>query len=368
MADHDNTVAQIVIAATYPTEIAARADYERLVELRRSPALQHAHAALLVRDDKDLRIEQHSFDTMDTAGFGTVIGIVAGAALAAVFPPLGLAVAAAALAGGVGGGLLGGVVGAAVGHLEGEVSRADLDAVGGVLRSGQAALLVAADAEFAARVRAEMVETTAVITVDVTGENLAEAYQAVSRVLESSDVAAAHALAAAEPDVAMLLRYAQRTDLADDLTEAQSAQLQSIAADLAGELQQHAPSHAEHAAIDRGARVVADLAMAHTGDDELQRLAASLGEADDLARRFYASAARGSRPPVPPKDAIERVRAYASDAVQQQQTQDLLERNGATPVEKGAVTRALHTIVDVAGRLSADVDAAVARTNEALDI
>jgi uncharacterized membrane protein len=147
----EDAVQQIIVSATYADEIAARADYERLVEFREVAKLEHVHAALLVRDaDGELRVEQHSFATKDVAGVGAVVGIVAGATLAAVFPPLGLAVAGAALAGGLGGALLGGAVGAAIGHLEGGVSKEQLADIGRVLRSGQAALVVSSDASHAA--------------------------------------------------------------------------------------------------------------------------------------------------------------------------------------------------------------------------
>jgi hypothetical protein len=176
-----------------------------------------------------LRVEQHSFEANDVAGVGAVVGIVAGATLAAIFPPLGLAVAGAALAGGVGGALVGGAVGSAIGHLEGGVSKQQVEDIGRVLRSGQAALVVSSDASRAADLHDLLRDAEIRQTVDVAGASVDDAYEAVGRALASEPADAAHAAAAVELDVRVLLEYAECPDRAGTLTASEQEVLSGLA-------------------------------------------------------------------------------------------------------------------------------------------
>ena len=125
MADVDGMFLYI---GTYPSEDAARADYEVVKDLHALDAVGTYDAAVVTKDasgkvhvNKDEMATRHG-------GWG---GAAAGAVVGILFPPslLGAAV-------------VGGAVGAASGHLWRGISRSEVKELGEVIDAGQAALLV----------------------------------------------------------------------------------------------------------------------------------------------------------------------------------------------------------------------------------
>lgn len=113
---------------TYPSESAARADYDVVKDLHAVEAVGTYDAAVVTKDasgkvhvNKDEMATRHG-------GWG---GAAAGAVLGILFPPslIGAAV-------------VGGAVGAASGHLWRGISRSDVKELGELIDAGQAALLV----------------------------------------------------------------------------------------------------------------------------------------------------------------------------------------------------------------------------------
>ena len=113
---------------TYPTEAAARDDYELVKDLHALDVVGTYDAALITKDaagkvlvNKDEMATRHG-------GWG---GAAAGAVVGMLFPP--------AL---IGSALVGGAIGAASGHLWRGLSRSDVKELGDLLDAGEAALLV----------------------------------------------------------------------------------------------------------------------------------------------------------------------------------------------------------------------------------
>ncbi len=113
---------------TYPSEVAARDDYEVVKALHSVDVVGTYDAAVITKDEKG---KVHvSKDEMATrhGGWG---GAAAGAVVGLLFPP--------AL---IGSALVGGAIGAASGHLWRGLSRSDVKELGDLIDAGQAALLV----------------------------------------------------------------------------------------------------------------------------------------------------------------------------------------------------------------------------------
>jgi uncharacterized membrane protein len=113
---------------TYPTEAAARDDYELVKDLHALDVVGTYDAALITKDaagkvlvNKDEMATRHG-------GWG---GAAAGAVIGMLFPP--------AL---IGSALVGGAIGAASGHLWCGLSRSDVKELGELIDTGEAALLV----------------------------------------------------------------------------------------------------------------------------------------------------------------------------------------------------------------------------------
>jgi uncharacterized membrane protein len=130
VAKTDNT---FVYVATYPDEMAARADYQAVKELHAS-GLVGAYDAALVTKDADGHVHANKDET--ATRHGAWWGIAAGAAVGLLFPPSVLGAAAA-----------GGAIGAVSGHLAKGMSRSRAKELGDFIDPGQAGLVVVGDAK-----------------------------------------------------------------------------------------------------------------------------------------------------------------------------------------------------------------------------
>ena len=113
---------------TYPDEVSARHDYERVKELHLAGAIGTYDAAVITKDDAGkVHVNKDEMATRHGAWGGAAAGAVVGI----LFPPsiIGTAIVGAAI-GGVGG------------HLWRGMSRADVKELGDVIDDGQAALII----------------------------------------------------------------------------------------------------------------------------------------------------------------------------------------------------------------------------------
>ena len=125
MAKADGT---FVYIATYPDELAARADYEAVKELH-SSGLVGAYDAAVVTKDSRGKVHENKDET--ATRHGAWWGIAAGAAVGVLFPPAVLGAAAA-----------GGVIGAVSGHVAKGMSRSQAKELGDFIDPGEAGLVV----------------------------------------------------------------------------------------------------------------------------------------------------------------------------------------------------------------------------------
>ena len=113
---------------TYPSEAAARDDYDVVKDLHSVDVIGTYDAAVITKDAKGkVHVNKDEMATRH-GGWG---GAAAGAVVGMLFPP--------AL---IGSALIGGAIGAASGHLWRGLSRSDVKELGDLIDAGQAALLV----------------------------------------------------------------------------------------------------------------------------------------------------------------------------------------------------------------------------------
>jgi uncharacterized membrane protein len=117
-----------IYIGTYPSEVAARADYDVVKDLHSAGAVGSYDAAVITKD-ADGKVHVNKDET--ATRHGTWGGIAAGAFIGLLFPPSILASAA-----------VGGAVGGVSGHLWKGLSRADVKEFGELIDAGQACLLV----------------------------------------------------------------------------------------------------------------------------------------------------------------------------------------------------------------------------------
>lgn len=130
----------VVYAASYASKEDAKADLQALKEIKRDGEIRDLTAAIVSKNEKG---KLHVHETTHAGHVAAGVGIVAGAILGAVFPPVGMAVIAAAAGGAAGLG----VVAGAIGHFAGGISRKDMKELGAFLDDGEAMMLaVAVDA------------------------------------------------------------------------------------------------------------------------------------------------------------------------------------------------------------------------------
>ncbi|GAA4987013.1 DUF1269 domain-containing protein [Kitasatospora paranensis] len=127
--------AVFIFIGTYPTEAAARADYDVVKELHSLGAVGTYDASVITKDDNG-KVHVNKDET--ATRHGAWGGAAAGALVGLLFPPavIGTAVVGAAV-GGVGG------------HLWRGMSRADVKEFGELIDDGQAALVIVGESKVA---------------------------------------------------------------------------------------------------------------------------------------------------------------------------------------------------------------------------
>jgi uncharacterized membrane protein len=120
--------AVFIYIGTYPSEAAARADYDVVKDLHAVGAVGTYDAAVVTKDDAG-KVHENK-DEMATR-HGAWGGAAVGALIGLLFPPAILASAAA-----------GAAVGGVSGHLWRGMSRADVKELGELIDAGQAALVI----------------------------------------------------------------------------------------------------------------------------------------------------------------------------------------------------------------------------------
>ena len=125
--------AVFIYIGTYPSEAAARDDYDVVKDLHASGAVGTYDAAVVTKDDAGkVHVNKDEMATRHGAWGGAAVGAVVGI----LFPPSLIAGAAVgAAAGGVGG------------HVWRGMSRSDVKELGDVIDDGQAALIVVGDSK-----------------------------------------------------------------------------------------------------------------------------------------------------------------------------------------------------------------------------
>jgi uncharacterized membrane protein len=122
-----------IYVATYPSEVAARDDYQ-IVKGLHADGLVGSYDAAVVTKDADGKVHENKDET--ATRHGAWWGIAAGAAVGVLFPPSILATAAA-----------GGVIGGVSGHLARGMSRSEARELGDFIDPGQAGLVVVGESK-----------------------------------------------------------------------------------------------------------------------------------------------------------------------------------------------------------------------------
>src|SRR5215510_9741473 len=125
--------ATFIYVATYPNEMAARADYQAIKELH-AGGLVGSYDAAVVTKDSNGKVHENKDETATRHGAWS--GIAAGAALGAIFPPSILGTTA-----------LGGSVGGVSGHLAKGMSRDLVKELDDFIEPGEAGLVVVGESE-----------------------------------------------------------------------------------------------------------------------------------------------------------------------------------------------------------------------------
>ncbi len=122
-----------IYVATYPSEAAARDDYQIVKGLHAS-GLVGSYDAAVVTKDPDGKVHENKDET--ATRHGAWWGIAAGAAIGVIFPPSILGTAA-----------VGGVIGGVSGHLARGMSRSEAKELGDFIDPGQAGLVVVGESK-----------------------------------------------------------------------------------------------------------------------------------------------------------------------------------------------------------------------------
>lgn len=122
-----------IYVATYPSEMAARDDYQIVKGLHAS-GLVGSYDAAVVTKDADGKVHENKDET--ATRHGAWWGIAAGAAVGVLFPPSILGTAA-----------VGGVIGGVSGHLARGMSRSEAKELGDFIDPGQAGLVVVGESK-----------------------------------------------------------------------------------------------------------------------------------------------------------------------------------------------------------------------------
>ena len=159
-----------VIAAAYDDVDLAIADYEAVKELYREVRSSHDFDAAVIAKDENGKVrivKKHEQPTRHGAAVGLGWGLAVGVA-AALFPPVGIGIAAA--------GGAGAAIGAVSGHASGGVSRGDLKDLGETLDAGQAGLIAVYETNLAEQIVANIKAANRLIyaATDMAADQLAD--------------------------------------------------------------------------------------------------------------------------------------------------------------------------------------------------
>ena len=158
-----------VIAAAYDDVDDALADYEAVKRLYREVRTSHDFdAAVVARDEhgKVKIVKKHEQPTRHGGvvglGWGLAVGVTA-----ALFPPVGIGIAAA--------GASGAAIGAVAGHATGGMSRSDLKELGETLDAGQAGLVAVYGTNLADQIAANIKAANRIVSkaTDMAADQLA---------------------------------------------------------------------------------------------------------------------------------------------------------------------------------------------------
>jgi uncharacterized membrane protein len=160
----------LVIGAAYDDTDQAIADYEAVKALYREVRTSHDFDAAIIAKDEDGKVRivrKHEQPTRHGTAVGLGWGLAVGVT-AALFPPVGISIAAA----GAGGAAIGGLAG----HVTGGMSRSDLKDLGETLDAGQAGLIVVYEANLADQIAANIKAANRIISraTDMAADQLAE--------------------------------------------------------------------------------------------------------------------------------------------------------------------------------------------------
>ena len=140
-----------VIAAAYDDVGPAVADYEAIKLLYRQVHTSHDFDAAVIAKDENGKVhivKKHEQPTRHGAVVGLGWGLAVGVA-AALFPPIGMGIAAAS-------GSAGAAIGGVAGHASGGMSRSDLKDLGETLDEGQAGLIAVYETNLADQIVANI--------------------------------------------------------------------------------------------------------------------------------------------------------------------------------------------------------------------
>jgi uncharacterized membrane protein len=160
-----------VIAAAYDDVDAAVIDYEAVKDLYREVKTSHDFdAAVIAKDDAGtVRIvRKHEEPTRHGAAVGLRWGLATGV-VAALFPPVGIGIAA------VGAGA-GAAIGGVAGHASDKMGRSDLKDLGEALDAGQAGLIAVYEVNLADQIAASIKAANRIVSraTDMAADQLAE--------------------------------------------------------------------------------------------------------------------------------------------------------------------------------------------------
>jgi uncharacterized membrane protein len=170
MAEQKNDTL-FVIAAAYDDVDAAVMDYEAVKDLYREVKTSHDFdAAVIAKDDAgEVRIvRKHEEPTRHGAAVGLRWGLATGV-VAALFPPIGIGIAA------VGAGA-GAAIGGVAGHASDRMGRGDLKDLGEALDAGQAGLIAVYEMNLADQIAANIKAANRIVSraTDMAADQLAE--------------------------------------------------------------------------------------------------------------------------------------------------------------------------------------------------
>jgi len=159
-----------VIAAAYDDVDLAVADYEAVKALYYEVKTTHDFDAAVIAKDENGKVhivKKHEQPTRHGAAVGLGWGLATGV-VAALFPPVGIGIAAA--------GGAGAAIGGVAGHASGGMSRGDLKDLGDALDAGQAGLVAVYETNLADQVAANIKAANRVISkaTDMAADQLAE--------------------------------------------------------------------------------------------------------------------------------------------------------------------------------------------------